>query len=50
MDIRSLVLANPKTIIIIISFLATLVVTTLTHFLTNKTLMREIKEKQKSDE
>lgn len=47
MDIGSVVLAHPKTAIIIISFLATLIVTILTHFLTNKTLMKEIKEKQK---
>ncbi len=47
MDIPGLVLANPKVAIIGISFLATLIVTVLTHFLTNKNLMREIKEKQK---
>ena len=47
MTFYSLIIGNPKTAIVIISFLATLVITILTYFLTNKTLMKEIKEKQK---
>jgi len=47
MDTQALVIANPKIAIIIISFIATLIVTTLSHFLMNKELMRSIKEKQK---
>lgn len=47
MDINALILANPKTAVLIISFIITLFVTIVTHFLTDKELMRRIKEKQK---
>jgi uncharacterized membrane protein (DUF106 family) len=47
MDIASIILANPKTCIVVISFLATLAITVLSHFITNKQMMKEIKEKQK---
>ena len=48
MDITSLILANPKASILVISFLATLFVTIISHFLTDKEKMRGIKAKQKS--
>ena len=47
MTISTLIQANPKTAIIILSFIATLFVTIISHFVTDKELMRGIKEKQK---
>lgn len=48
MDIVSLIQSNPKLGIIGISFLVTLFITIVSHFLTNKELLRGIKDKQKS--
>lgn len=47
MTITSLIGANPKIAIIVISFLATLFITIISYFLTDKELMRRIKQKQK---
>jgi len=47
MEIISLIQANPKIGIIILSFIVTVVLTTLTYFVTDKKLMKSIKEKQK---
>jgi len=47
MNITEYILANPKTSIIIISFVATLIITVLNLLLTNKHLMKEIQERQK---
>lgn len=46
-DISALIIANPKTSIVLISFIVSLVMTILSMLITNKNLMREIKEKQK---
>jgi uncharacterized membrane protein (DUF106 family) len=47
MAISSLIIANPKASILILSLIVTLFITIITHFLTDKELMRGIKEKQK---
>jgi uncharacterized membrane protein (DUF106 family) len=47
-DLTAIILANPKTSIITISFLATLFITILSYFMTNRDLLKQIKEKQKS--
>ncbi len=46
-DINSIILAYPKPSILFISFLVTIFITILSHYLTDKKLMREIKDKQK---
>jgi uncharacterized membrane protein (DUF106 family) len=48
MEITSFIQANPKAAIIILSFIATAVLTTLTYFFTDRKLMKDIKIKQKS--
>jgi len=48
MDINAFILSNPKTAIIILSFAVTLLITIVSHFMTDKELMRSIKAKQKS--
>jgi uncharacterized membrane protein (DUF106 family) len=48
MDLALIIQANPKTTIVVLSFIATLFITIITHFLTDKELMRTIKQKQKA--
>jgi uncharacterized membrane protein (DUF106 family) len=47
MDINALIQANPKMWIIILSFVATSFLTAITYFITDRNLMKSIKEKQK---
>jgi len=47
MEFTQLILNNPRISIIILSFLVTLFVTTVTYFVTDKKKMREIRVKQK---
>jgi uncharacterized membrane protein (DUF106 family) len=47
MAIIDLILVNPRTSIIILSFCVTLFITIVTHFVTDREVMREIKRKQK---
>ncbi|MDP1728849.1 MAG: EMC3/TMCO1 family protein [archaeon] len=47
MDISTLIIANPKTSIVIISFTIALIMTILSALITNKQLLKDIKEKQK---
>ena len=47
MPLTELIQTNPKTSIIIISFIATLLVTIVRYFMTDRDKMREIRERQK---
>lgn len=47
MSISEIIQSNPKVSIVIISFLVTLLMTSIRYFVTDRRLMRDIKEKQK---
>lgn len=47
MTITELILVNPRVSIVILSFIASLVITTISYFLTDRKKMKEIKERQK---
>ena len=47
MSISEIIQTNPKISIIIISFLVTLLMTSIRYFVTDRKLMRDIKDKQK---
>lgn len=46
-DINSIIISYPKPSILVISFLVTLFITIISHYFTDKELMKGIKEKQK---
>ncbi len=46
-DINSIIIGYPQVSIVVISFVITLLITIVSHFMTDKELMRGIKEKQK---
>lgn len=48
MSINTFIQANPAIAILVISFLATIFVTIINYFFTDRELMRKIKEKQKN--
>lgn len=48
MSITTLIQANPQTSILILSLLVTLFVTVISYYFTDRNLMKEIKERQKS--
>ncbi len=48
MDISALIIAYPKTSILVLSFVVTLFLTIVTHFMTDRAMMRAIKDKQKN--
>ena len=48
MDITSLIVSYPQISILVLSFIITLFITIITHFMTDRAMMKMIKEKQKS--
>jgi len=47
MDITNFIQTNPRVGLMILSFIVTLFITIVTHFMTDKKRMRELKDKQK---